>query len=272
MSNTTSTNAKLKDKIAALGPWFHNLHLPDGVQTAPEHYFGDFPSFKWKDIASHIPEDLKGWTALDIGCNAGFYSFELAKRGADVLGIDLDPHYLKQAKWAAKEMGLENKVKFKQMQVYDLAKLKKSFDLIIFMGVFYHLRYPMLAMDIVTQKVDRLLVFQTLTMPGTEVYSTKPDMTLEEREEMLLPGWPKMAFIEKKLAKDVTNWFAPNHSCILAMLRSCGLEVVAQAGHEMYIAQPSPDLTAVAKGWNRSEYLSAVGKDWSEAVHAKVKH
>jgi hypothetical protein len=56
---------------AALGPWFHNLPLPGGVQTAPDHRFGGFPRFEWREIAPHIPEDLTGWRALDVGCNAG---------------------------------------------------------------------------------------------------------------------------------------------------------------------------------------------------------
>src|SRR4051812_42143017 len=105
--------------IKELAPWFHNLHLPNGAQTAPEHFLGDFPSFKWGEIEDSIPADLEGWTALDIGCNAGFYSIELAKRGAAVTGIDLDTHYLKQAKWAAREFALEKKLSFRQMQVYD---------------------------------------------------------------------------------------------------------------------------------------------------------
>jgi tRNA (mo5U34)-methyltransferase len=265
------TNGRLKDSIDSLKPWFHNLHLPNGVQTAPDHYFGDFPSFKWNDIKTAIPKNLEGWTALDIGCNAGFYSFELAKRGADVLGIDLDPHYLRQAKWAAKQMGLNNKVKFKQMQVYDIAKMKRSFDIIIFMGVFYHLRYPMLALDIVTEKVNKLLVFQTLTMPGEEIFETPPDMGIDDRKKMLKKGWPQMSFIEKKLAGDVTNWWAPNHSCILAMLRTCGLSVVSNPGHEMYIAKADQKLTSVAKGWNNSEYLSAIGQDWQKTLSLKVQ-
>ena len=272
MSNisTASGNGTLRDKIESLGPWFHNLHLPNGEQTAPNHYFGDFPKFKWEDIKGSIPENLEGWTALDIGCNAGFYSFELAKRGAQVMGIDLDPHYLEQAKWAAGEMGLADKVTFRQMQVYDLAKLEQSFDIIIFMGVFYHLRYPMLALDIITQKVNKLLVFQTLTMPGEKVFETKPDMTMDERDDMLKKGWPLMAFIEKRLANDPTNWWAPNHSCIEAMLRTCGLKVLDHPGHEMYIAEPDKSLEAVARGWNHSEYLSAIGQDWSVALEAKV--
>src|SRR3712207_5340586 len=87
-------------EVERLGPWFHNLHLPDGTQTAPDHWLGDFPSFKWQQLAPHLPQDLTGWSCLDIGCNAGFYTFELAKRGATVLGIDVDERYLRQARWA----------------------------------------------------------------------------------------------------------------------------------------------------------------------------
>ena len=82
----------LSQAIRELGPWFHNLHLPGGEQTAPDHAYGDFPAFKWREIAPHIPQDLRGLTVLDIGCNAGFYSFELARRGAQVTAIDIDPH------------------------------------------------------------------------------------------------------------------------------------------------------------------------------------
>ena len=269
--STAPTNGKLKEKIESLQPWFHNLHI-NGEQTAPNHYFGDFPKFKWKQFKNKIPKDLSGWTALDIGCNAGFYSFELANRGANVLGIDLDPHYLKQARWAAKVLGLNNKVTFRQMQVYDLARLRKNFDIVIFMGVFYQLRYPMLAMDIVTQKVNKLLVFQTLSMPGEEVHPAKEDMGIYNRKDMLKRGWPKMAFIEKKLAGDPTNWWAPNHACILSMLRTCGLSAVANPGHEIYIAKPHLKRMHVAKGWNRSEYLSAIGQDWAGALEDKVGH
>src|SRR5689334_394872 len=62
-----------EEGIAALAPWFHNLHLPDGSQTAPNHPLGDFPCFKWEQISESVPERLEDWTALDIGCNAGFY-------------------------------------------------------------------------------------------------------------------------------------------------------------------------------------------------------
>ena len=85
----------LQSEIDALAPWFHNLHLPDGTRTLPTHplIWGDFPAYKWAFVADAIPADLTGWRVLDIGCNAGFYTFELAKRGATVLGIDVDERY-----------------------------------------------------------------------------------------------------------------------------------------------------------------------------------
>jgi tRNA (mo5U34)-methyltransferase len=224
--------------IAALGPWFHNLHLPTGVQTAPQHPLGDFPSFKWHELGPSLPSDLTGWTVLDVGCNAGYYSFELAKRGAHVVGIDHEPLYLDQARWALRQFGLEGHVEFRQQAVYDLGRSSERYDLVLFMGLFYHLRHPLLALDLLAARTKRLMVFQTLTMPGNEVVEAPDDMPLLERQAMRERGWPTMAFIEKKVAADLTNWWAPNHSAVLAMLRTSGLEVVAEPGHEMYVCEP----------------------------------
>jgi tRNA (mo5U34)-methyltransferase len=248
----------LAEEIAALGDWFHNLHLPDGTQTKPDHFLGDFPSFKWREIRDHLPADLTGWTALDIGCNAGFYTFELAKRGARVTGIDYDPRYLRQARWAARQFGLEDQVEFRHMQVYDLARSAESWDLVLFMGVLYHLRYPQLGLDIVARRVRRLMVFQTLTMPGEEVYDAPADLDIHDRETLLAPGWPRMAFLEHRLAGDPTNWWAPNHACVEAMLRSAGLEVAGHPGHEIYLCHPGPPREEL--GWIQDELLSATGQ------------
>src|SRR5690606_7627813 len=162
------------------------IHLPSGEQTAPDHWLGDFPSAKWRMLSSVIPERLDGWTALDIGCNAGFYSVELARRGAQVVGIDSDPNYLRQASWIAEQFELSERIEFREMQIYDLARSSEMFDLVWFMGVFYHLRYPLLGLDIVAEKVRRRLVFQTLTMPGNDVQSTDVDPgDIEERDIFL---------------------------------------------------------------------------------------
>ena len=264
------SDTDIAQKIKELSPWFHNIHLPNGVQTAPDHFFGDFPRFKWDEIKNHIPEDLKGWTVLDIGCNAGFYSLELAKRGAEVVAIDLDPHYLRQAEWVLSLHGLEDKVSLEQKQVYDLARDPRSFDLIIFMGVLYHLRYPLLALDIVTEKAKNLMVFQTLTMPGEKSVAIEENYNVNDRNEMLHPGWPKMAFIEHKLNNDPTNWWALNEACVEAMLRSSGMEVIHHPGDEILICQKSKGNPSVATTWNRSEYLSAIGQEWLQNAALKV--
>lgn len=260
----------LARRVRELGPWFHNLHLPDGTQTEPYHPLGDFPSYKWRQLARHLPEDLHGWRALDIGCNAGFYSLELAKRGAVVTGIDLDPHYLEQARWAAAQFGLSDRIDWRQMQVYDLAQTEETYDLVLFMGVFYHLRYPLLGLDIVARTVKRLMIFQSLEIPGDEVYPAEPDLPLDmhtDRRVLLREhGWPKMAFIEHAFAGDPTNWWAPNHAGVEAMLRSAGLRVTGRPGHEMYLCAPDPEHPSSVRTWNAAELLSATGRRWQDAA------
>lgn len=248
------------DEIEALKPWFHNIHLPDGRQTCPDHWAGDFPAFKWREIAGCLPQDLAGWRCLDIGCNAGFYTVELARRGGEVLGIDVDDHYLKQARWVCEQFGLRDRVRFKQMQVYDLARLDERFDLVLFMGVLYHLRYPMLGLDIVCQKVDRLLLFQTLTTPGDEVFEATHDRGFQDRDLLRDPGWPKMAFLENGFAGDPTNWWAPSHAGCEAMLRSAGMRVVRRPGHEFYLCEPDPERPSCVATWNAAELRSATGQ------------
>lgn len=244
-------------EIDELGPWFHNIHLPDGSQTAPKHFLGgDFPAFKWRQIEPYIPPRLDGWRVLDVGCNAGFYSFELARRGADVMGIDVEPLYLEQARWAARELGLQDRVRFRQMEVYELAGEHDQFDLVWFMGVFYHLRYPLLALDLLALRTRRLLMFQTLTMPGNSVYSDTLDHPIEERVPLLESGWPRMAFVEHRFSGDPTNWWIANHAGVEAMLRSSGLRVVERPGHEMYLCEPAPDAGA-RRAVYRSQFEAA---------------
>jgi tRNA (mo5U34)-methyltransferase len=63
------------------------------------------------------------------------------------------------------------------------------------------------------------------------------DLTLDERDLLLEPGWPRLAFIERRMADDPTNWWLANAAAVEAMLRSCGLHVVDRPGHEMWAAE-----------------------------------
>jgi tRNA (mo5U34)-methyltransferase len=175
----------------------------------------------WAEVAPHVPQDLAGWRALDVGCNAGFYSLELARRGAHVVGLDLDEHYLAEARRAAERFGLADRVEVRRGTVFDLARAAERWDLVLCMGILDHVRYPLLALDLVARVVDRLLVLQTLTLAR------------EERAE------PLLAFVERRLANDATSWWTPNAAAVEAMARSAGLEVVAHPGEETWLYRPA---------------------------------
>ena len=231
---------KLEREIRALGPWFHNLELA-GVQTAPEHFLGDYPRVNFHRFAAALPEDLRGKTVLDIGCNAGFFSLEMKRRGAErVLGIDTDPRYLRQAALAAEVLGLP--IELARMSVYELAKLGERFDLVLFTGVLYHLRHPLLALDLIRRHVTGdLLVFQSLLRGSGDVLPLEHDYPFGQREIFLDSGYPRLHFVEHRYAGDQTNWWIPNRACAEAMLRSAGFELLARPEAEVYLCRASVD-------------------------------
>src|SRR6266566_300291 len=206
----SASGAQLARRISELGDWFHNVDL-HGIQTAPHHFLGDFPNIKWKQIASAIPEDLTGATVLDVGCNAGFYSMEMKKRGAKrVLGIDVVDRYLDQARFVAETLGLE--IELRKCSVYAVDELPGQFDFVFFMGVFYHLRYPLFALDKLITKIAGQLVFQTMLRGSEEVETYNDDYHFWDDKIFRDPKFPCMYFIENKYAGDQTNWWIPNKS------------------------------------------------------------
>jgi tRNA (mo5U34)-methyltransferase len=226
----------IKRRIAELGPWFQNIHV-QGVPTAPDHFLGDYPSFKWQRFKQVVPEDLEGRSVLDVGCNAGFYSFEMKKRNAGrVLGIDADPHYLRQASFIAEQTGLN--VEFRQMSVYDVGQLGEKFDLVIFMGVLYHLRHPLLALDLLYEYVagDKLL-FQCLQRGDERLPEIQENYDFSEWAPFDRNDYPKLFFVEERYASDPTNWFIPNTAAMEAMLRSSGFVVEAHPEREVYLCR-----------------------------------
>jgi tRNA (mo5U34)-methyltransferase len=225
---------EIERRVRDLGPWFHNLDL-HGVKTAPEHFLGDYPTMKWRGFSDALPSDLSGKTVLDIGCNAGFFSLEMKRRGAQrVVAIDTNPAYLKQAAFAAELLDLP--LELRQLPVYRVAELAERFDLVFFTGVFYHLRHPLLALDLIRAHVAKdTLVFQSMLRGSAEVARVEPDYAFSERAIFDQPGYPRMHFVEQRYSADPTNWWIPNRACVEALLRSSGFHVRAHPEEEVYV-------------------------------------
>jgi tRNA (mo5U34)-methyltransferase len=182
---------------------------------------------------------LTNKTVLDIGCNGGFYSFELKRRGARrVLGVDHDPAYLRQAMFAREQLGLD--VEFRQGDVYEIDSVVdgEQFDYVVFMGVLYHLRHPLYALEKVARLVRERMLFQSMERGAWETADFEPDYPFSERDVFFDDRFPRMYFIEHKYAGDKTNWWIPNPACTRALLRSVGLRIVAHPCHEVYVCEP----------------------------------
>ena len=240
MAEGTETEQGLAAKIEALGPWFHNMRL-GGIETAPDHFLGDYPEVKYANFRDVLPGDMTGRSVLDIGCNGGFYSLEMKRRGAArVLGIDTDEHYLRQARFAAEITGLD--VDFQNMAVWQVGSLGERFDLVIFMGVLYHLRHPLLALDLIHEHVAKdTLLFQSLQRGSKDVVAVGEDYDFSDPAAPFdEPGYPKLHFIERRFSHDETNWWAPNRACTEAMLRSAGFRIESRPEDEVYICRWQP--------------------------------
>ena len=239
-----SDQESLQEQVQALAPWFHNIDLGHGLWTAPEHFLGNYPGFKFDTFKHALPANLSGKSVLDIGCNAGFYAMEMKRRGAArVVGIDSDERYLDQGRLAARALGFDG-IEFRSLDVYDVGALREKFDLVIFMGVLYHLRHPLLALDLIREHVaGDLLLFQTMQMGSATIADVPADHpfhkpgTYDQPEYFMEPGYPKMHFIEQSFSGDWTNWWAPNRACSAAMLRSAGFTIEANPEDEVFLCR-----------------------------------
>jgi tRNA (mo5U34)-methyltransferase len=122
--------------------------------------------------------------------------------------------------------------------------LREKFDLVIFMGVLYHLRHPLLALDLIREHVAAdLMLFQTMQQGSTDVMDVPEDHPFYEPGSWTppayfdAPAYPKMHFIEQRFSGDWTNWWAPNRACSEAMLRAAGFAIEAHPQDDVYLCR-----------------------------------
>jgi tRNA (mo5U34)-methyltransferase len=124
------------------------------------------------------------------------------------------------------------------MSVYDVGELRERFDVVVFMGVFYHLRHPLLALDLIHEHVaGELLLFQSMQRGSPEVEPLDPNYDFWTVDLFDRSAYPKMHFVEQRYADDPTNWWIPNRACVEAMLRSSGFQVLEHPEAEVYLCR-----------------------------------
>ena len=245
MTDATPPIDTRRDEIDALGPWFHNLHLPDGAQTLPRPLARRLSrASSGAQIAPHLPADLTGWRVLDIGCNAGFYSFELARRGASVLGIDVDARYLARPRWARDASSASSdRVEFRAdagLRPRPPARAVRPRAVHGRASTTCATRCS--ALDIVCREgapADGVPDAHDAGRRGVRA-DTRGPRDRRPRRRCSSRAGRRWRSSSTGFAGDPTNWWAPNHAAVEAMLRSSGLRVDARPGHEIYLCEPDP--------------------------------
>lgn len=172
----------------------------DGVNdvAGQKNRIGQFP----------IPADLRGKCVLDIGAWDGWFSFEMERRGAEVMAVDCWDN--DRFRYIHHE--LNSRVDYRILDIYELDPNKIGrFDFVLFLGVLYHLKHPLLALE----KVCAL----TTEMAAVDSYVVTAAPTRIDRKE----GAPVMEFYEiDEFGGQVDNWVGPNVECLLAFCRTAG--------------------------------------------------
>lgn len=211
----------IRQQIASLEQkgGYHSIELPDGqvlegIQSTAhlQERLARFP----------VPEDLTGQRVLDVGAWDGWFSFEMERRGAEVVAVDC----IDMERFRLAHQLLNSRVEYRILDVDELSpQTVGRFDIVLFFGVLYHLRHPLRALERICQLTRKMALVESFVMdegipPGGE------------------PGRCLLEFYETdELGGQVDNWYGPNTPCLVALCRSAGFvrvclgEVAEQRAH-----------------------------------------
>lgn len=234
-----NSNEKLLEELNTLGNWHHKIYLGNGKFTT-ENQSAPNPEEKWKLLEPYVPEDLSGKTVLDLGCNSGYFSVQMKKRGAQkVVSVDNEDLALNQANFLSRWFNVELEFVKQEAHIYCLTT-EEQFDYVLFLGLFYHLKYPVLVLDRLAEMTKSRLYFQSAVAgPKVSEYTPKDNYSMEEANEInKQENFPKLLFIETKFRGGPGNWWLPNDSAMMALLRSANLNIVARPAQAIYVCEP----------------------------------
>jgi len=184
--------------------WYHSFEFPDG--TSIDGYMPlAIQKARWARFP--LPEDLRGKRVLDIGAWDGWFSFEAERRGADVIAIDA----VEQPTFLQVHRKLKSKVDYRILDFYEIpdAGLGK-FDIVFFLGVLYHLKHPLLALEIVCGLTTGTAIVDSFVIDSD---------SFREHADLM----PTMEFYElDELQNQFDCWTGPTVHCLLGMCRAAG--------------------------------------------------
>jgi len=207
----------IKERIASVPYWWHQIEVAPGIYT-PGH---DMTSARLEGM--HLPKNMVGKRTLDIGAYDGFFTFECERRGADITAMDaVGPN---QSGFNIARELLGSKAKHVRQSVYNLNPDKiGQFDIVLFLGVLYHLRYPLLALDKIYAVCDDLLILESQICDHCFIDQNGRSLSLSE----LSPDLEKLPLAQfypnDELNKDPSNWWSPNLIALEKMIETSGFE------------------------------------------------
>ncbi|HJS18690.1 MAG TPA: DUF1698 domain-containing protein [Anaerolineales bacterium] len=198
--------------------WYHRIYLGNGVYTLPPTLADQV----WALTKPVFPLDLKGASMLDIGCNAGLFSIQAKLRGADrILGVEFLEMFYEQAEYIRKIWQMD--IEYRLMDAHDIGKIHEQFDLVMFAGILYHLKNPLLVLESIGRLCRDAVVVESEVIPDDPRNLLMARIGPRGNFKLTPTTRGFMKFYERdELNGDSSNWWAPDTECLLGMLRVAG--------------------------------------------------
>jgi tRNA (mo5U34)-methyltransferase len=237
--------------IATRTDWFHSIDVGDGIVTpgsCPPAYLNQM----WNVM--QLPSDMRGLRVLDVGTYDGYFAFEAEKRGAEVVAIDIHPFDCRCFALSQKLLG--SKVVYHQMSVYELDqnRLGGTFDVVLCLGVYYHLRHLFLGLDNLWAITRGELCLETHVIDNGFALADGSSTTLKDFDRRLAATPIYRFYRFNELGDDYSNWFGGNVAAVMESLSSAGFtpELLGTWNDRaMFKAQKNP---ATPREWEKGSY------------------